>query len=184
MAQYNRYVAVAHATYQEFRNATLGNGYNVDQAFGNQCWDFCALLWWQYGLTLHTGPKGWAYECWTSSRALNAVPPFTQVTSVSDIKRGDCVVFKGTSNYPTGHIAFADEDYRDGMTRMNFLGQNQGQGSSKPSNIANLSLANFIGAFRNSNWVTAPEPTPEDEKKKHKFPWAVAWKHWDNFRHF
>lgn len=182
MAQFNGYVKVAHATYQDFRNATLGNGYNVDQTYGNQCWDFCALLWWQYGLTLHTGPKGWAMECWTVSRTLNAVPPFTQVNSVSEIKRGDCVVFKGTSNYPTGHIAFADEDYRDGMTRMNFLGQNQGQGSLKPSNIANISLANFIGAFRNSNWAT-PNPKPENDKK-HKFPWAVAWQHWDNFKRF
>lgn len=179
MAQFNGYVKVAHATYQQFRDATLGNGYNVDRTYGNQCWDFCALLWWQYGLTLRTGPKGWAMECWTVSRTLNAVPPFTQVTSVSEIKRGDCVVFKGTSNYPTGHIAFADEDYREGMTRMNFLGQNQGQGSLKPSNIANISLANFIGAFRNSNWST-----PEEEKKKHKFPWAVAWQHWDNFKRF
>ena len=182
MAQFNGYVKVAHATYQDFRNATLGNGYNVDQAYGNQCWDFCALLWWQYGLTLRTGPKGWAMECWTVSRTLNAVPPFTQVTSVSEIKRGDCVVFKGTSNYPTGHIAFADEDYKEGMTRMNFLGQNQGQGSLKPSNIANISLANFIGAFRNSNWV-APNPKPENDKK-HKFPWAIAWQHWDNFKRF
>lgn len=183
MAQFNGYVKVAHATYQDFRDATLGNGYNVDKAYANQCWDFCALLWWQYGLTLRTGPKGWASECWTYSRALNAVFPFTQVTKVSDIKRGDCVVFKGTSNYPTGHIAFADEDYKEGMTRMNFLGQNQGQGSLKPSNIANISLANFIGAFRNSNWVKAPEPTPENDKK-HKFPWAVAWQHWDNFKRF
>lgn len=183
MAQFNGYVKVAHATYQQFRDATLGNGYNVDQAYGNQCWDFCALLWWQYGLTLHTGPKSWASECWTVSRSLNAVPPFTQVTRVSEIKRGDCVVFRGTSNYPTGHIAFADEDYKEGMTRMNFLGQNQGQGSLNPSNIANISLANFIGAFRNSNWIKAPEPTPE-EKKKDKFPWAVAWQHWDNFKRF
>ena len=182
MAQFNGYVKVAHATYQDFRDATLGNGYNVDQAYGNQCWDFCALLWWQYGLTLHTGPRSWASECWTVSRTLNAVPPFTQVTSISDIKRGDCVVFKGTSNYPTGHIAFADEDYKEGMTRMNFLGQNQGQGSLKPSNIANISLANFIGAFRNSNWST-PKPTPENDKKR-KFPWAVAWQHWDNFKRF
>ena len=182
MAQFNGYVKVAHATYQDFRDATLGNGYNVDKAYGNQCWDFCALLWWQYGLTLHTGPKGWASECWTVSRTLNAVPPFTQVTSISDIKRGDCVVFKGTSNYPTGHIAFADEDYKDGMTRMNFLGQNQGQGSLNPSNIANISLANFIGAFRNSNWATS-KPSTKDEKK-HKFPWTIAWQHWDNFKRF
>lgn len=183
MAQFNGYVKVAHATYQQFRDATLGNGYNVDQAYGNQCWDFCALLWWQYGLILHTGPKGWASECWTHSKSLNAVFPFTQVTKVSEIKRGDCVVFKGTSNYPTGHIAFADEDYKEGMTRMNFLGQNQGQGNLKPSNIANISLANFIGAFRNSNWIKAPEPSPK-EKKKNKFPWAVAWHHWDNFKRF
>ena len=182
MAQFNGYVKVAHATYQQFRDATLGNGYNVDKAYGNQCWDFCALLWWQYGLTLHTGPKGWASECWTVSRTLNAVPPFTQVTSISDIKRGDCVVFKGTSNYPTGHIAFADEDYKDGMIRMNFLGQNQGQGSLNPSNIANISLANFIGAFRNSDWATS-KPSTKDEKK-HKFPWAIAWQHWDNFKRF
>lgn len=182
MAQFNGYVKVAHATYQQFRDDTLGNGYNVDKAYGNQCWDFCALLWWQYGLTLHTGPKGWASECWTVSRSLNAVPPFTQVTSISDIKRGDCVVFKGTSNYPTGHIAFADEDYKDGMTRMNFLGQNQGQGSLNPSNIANISLANFIGAFRNSNWATS-KPSTKDEKK-HKFPWTIAWQHWDNFKRF
>ena len=182
MAQFNGYVKVANATYQQFRDATLGNGYNVDQAYGNQCWDFCALLWWQYGLTLHTGPRSWASECWTVSRSLNAVPPFTQVTRVSEIKRGDCVVFKGTSNYPTGHIAFADEDYKEGMTRMNFLGQNQGQGSLNPSNIANISLANFIGAFRNSNWATS-KPSTKDQKK-HKFPWAVAWQHWDNFKRF
>ena len=182
MAQFNGYVKVAHATYQQFRDATLGNGYNVDKTYGNQCWDFRALLWWQYGLILHTGPKGWASECWTYSRALNAVFPFTQVTKVSDIKRGDCVVFKGTSNYPTGHIAFADEDYKDGMTRMNFLGQNQGQGSLKPSNIAKISLANFIGAVRNSKWV-APKQTPKNDKK-HKFPWSVAWQHWDNFKRF
>ena len=87
-----------------------------------------------------------------------------------------------TLDKKTGHIAFADEDYKDGMTRMNFLGQNQGQGSLKPSNIANISLANFIGAFRNSNWAT-PEPTPENDKK-HKFPWAIAWQHWDNFKRF
>ena len=38
MAQYNRYVYVPHDTYQEFRDATLGNGYNVDNRYGNQCW--------------------------------------------------------------------------------------------------------------------------------------------------
>ena len=65
MAQYNGYVTEPHATYQDWRDATLGNGYNVDGMYGNQCWDFCALLWWQYGLTLYTKPGGGtAQDCW------------------------------------------------------------------------------------------------------------------------
>lgn len=181
MAQYNSYVVVNHATYQEFRDATLGNGYNVDYSagggYGNQCWDLCALLWWQYGLTLYTGPIGIAEECWTVSKDRNAVPPFIAIYSVSEIKRGDCVVFAGTTQYTTGHIAFADEDYVSGMTRMNFLGQNQGQGTAAPSNIANLPLQNVLGAFRNTNWTSGPTPTPTCSKKR-KFPWAVALHKW------
>ena len=52
MAQVNGYVPVAHGSYNQWRAATLGNGYNVDFRYGNQCWDYCALLYWQYGLTL------------------------------------------------------------------------------------------------------------------------------------
>ena len=184
MAQYNGYVTVNHGSYQEWRDATLGNGYNVDGTYGNQCWDFCALLWWQYGLTLQTGPNHYASECWTVSRSLNAVPPFVQIPNLADVKRGDIVVFEGYTGYPTGHIAFADQDYQSGMDRMNFLGQNQGQGSTNPSNIANLSLTHFIGAFRNTNWTTTPpEPEPE-EKKKHTFPWVIAWHNWQNFKRY
>ncbi len=186
MAQYNGYVNVAHGTYQEWRDATLGNGYNVDGAYGNQCWDFCALLWWQYGLRLITRPggNGTAEDCWLISRDANAVPPFIAVYGVENIKRGDVVVFQGTTSYPTGHIAFADQDYADRVNnRLNFLGQNQGQGSSNPSNIANLPLTNFLGIFRNTNWQQ-PEPEPEEEKKKRKFPWVVAWSHWQNFKRY
>lgn len=28
----------------------------------------------------------------------------------------------------------------------------------------------------------ADQPLPEIEKKKRKFPWPVAWQHWDNFK--
>ena len=180
MAQYNGYVPVAHVTYQAFRNATLGNGYNVDYEFGNQCWDFCALLWWQYGLTLYTGTNGIAEECLTQSRERNAVTPFTSFTGVENILRGDVCVFAGTSSYPTGHIAFADEDYQSGENTMRFLGQNQGQGTSAPSNLAVLPITNIIGIFRNTYWNASPPtpPTPTADDKKHKFPWAIALQNW------
>lgn len=185
MAQINGYVSVAHDTYQQWRDATLGNGYNVDNAFGNQCWDICALLWWQYGLRLITRPggNGNAEDCWLISKELNAVTPFIAVYGVENIKRGDVVVFAGTSSYPTGHIAFADQDYETGMSRMNFLGQNQGGNTSTdPSNIALISLTNFLGIFRNVNW-NQPQPHPSESKKR-KFPWPVAWHHWQNFKRY
>ena len=186
MAQFNGYVDIPHGTYQQWRNATLGNGYNADGAYGNQCWDLPAELWYQYGLRLITKPggNGTAEDCWLISKDANAVPPFIAVYGVENIKRGDVVVFQGTTSYPTGHIAFADQDYADRVNnRLHFLGQNQGQGSSNPSNIANLPLTNFLGIFRNTNWQQ-PEPEPEEEKKKHKFPWVVAWSHWQNFKRY
>lgn len=184
MAQYNGYVSLPHDTYQQWRDATLGNGFDADNTYQNQCWDLPAELWYQYGLRLITRPggNGTAEDCWLISREQNAVPPFIAVYGVENIRRGDVVVFRGTTSYPTGHIAFADQDYESGMASMNFLGQNQGQGSSNPSNIANLSLTNFLGIFRNINWNQPVPPTPEE--KKRKFPWVVAWSHWQNFKRF
>ena len=159
MAQYNGYVTVPHGSYQEWRDATLGNGYNVDNAFGNQCWDFCALLWYQYGLSLITKPdgNGTAQDCWLVSRAANA-----------------------SQGSGTGHIAFADEDY-NGSDSMKLLGQNQGQGSLAGSNIATVSLGRFLGAFRNTDWDDSP-PTPyQGGIKAKKFPWPVAWNNWQGF---
>lgn len=182
MAQFNGYVDVPHESYQEWRDATLGNGYNVDNAFGNQCWDFCALLWYQYGLRLITKPggNGTAQDCWLVSRVANAVPPFEAVYSKQEIKRGDVVVLGATYGGGTGHIAFADEDY-NGTDRMDLLGQNQGQGSAAPSNVAPLSIARFLGAFRNTDWDESPPEPYQGGIKAKKFPWPIAWNNWQGF---
>ena len=173
MAQYNRYVEEPHASYQEWRDATLGNGYNVDNSYGNQCWDFCALLWWQYGLRLITRPSGngIASDCWKISRKANSKPPFISIEGKENIKRGDVIVWNNTQFNLTGHIAFADEDY-NGTNELKCLGQNQGQGSAAPSNIKTLSLNNFLGIFRNTDWQHAPTP-PTPTKKKKGFPFVL-----------
>lgn len=169
MAQYNRYVFVPHETYQEFRNATLGNGYNVDNTYGNQCWDFCALLYWQYGLTLITkAGGGTAADCWNVSRAANSRPPFTSLEGKENIKRGDILVWNSNAYSLTGHMAFADEDY-NGSNTIRCLGQNQGQGTLAGSNIAELNFNNFLGIFRNTNWQTQPTPPPTEKKKRFPF---------------
>ena len=186
MAQYNGYRVVPHNTYDAFKNATINNGWNVDYSYGNQCWDLCSLCYWQYGDTLYTGPQGRAKECWTVSRQRNEQSPFYAVYGKENIKRGDIVVWNGNSQYPTGHIAFADEDYNGTNTLRTFGQIPSKHGINGNASVDNLSLSLFLGIFRNRNWQTKPpEPiSPLDEKKKKKgFPWAVAWSNWKGYRH-
>lgn len=166
-------LAEQYDTYDHWRTYALDHGVNVDFSYGNQCWDICCLLWIQYGLWLYTGPRGYAYECYAVSRDRNAVLPFSKVERKKDIKKGDCLVFFPSGLNFTGHICFADEDYKD-TDMMNCLGQNQGQGvsSGTPSNIARLNLRYFMGGFRNANWAVTPPPTPV-VKKKGDFPWEL-----------
>lgn len=186
MAQYNGYVRVPHASYNQWRAATWGNGYNVDGYYGNQCWDFCALLWRQYGLTLITKPNGGgAADCWTISRYVNAKPPFISLTGKENIKRGDILVWNRGRIHSNGHIAFADEDYNPRKNSIASYGQNQGRGIYAAAYVTNISYTDFLGIFRNTNWrETPPPPTPVVvDLSKRKFPWPVAWAHWQNFKH-
>lgn len=184
--QQNGYALVPQAvSYNEWRQYCLTTGINVDFSYGNQCWDSCALLWYQYGLRLQTG-NGYAYGCWTIMRDENARPPFIMITDINDVKRGDVIVFNHAGSFYTGHIAFADEDY-NGSGRINCLGQNQGQGISPgtPSIIASMGVENFLGAFRNTNWESAPGPTPPTPTggtTTKRFPWVLYARRFRNNR--
>lgn len=184
MSQIDGYVSIPHTSYNIWKQSTLGNGYNADGYYGNQCWDYLAELWHQYGLTLYTGPQGIAYECWTVSKNQNAREPFTAVEGIENIKRGDVIVLSGIASLPSGHIAIADEDY-NGSDYLNILGQHQGEASSAVDsfvNVRNFEIGSrFLGIFRNSNWAGS-SPTPTETKTKKKFPYPVAWQHWENFK--
>lgn len=194
MAQYYGYRTVPHNSFNQWYNATIGNGYNVDYSYGNQCWDYCALLWYQYNLRLITkAGGGGAIDCWTSSRYINAKSPFKSYTDVTKIKRGDVLVFRpyGQSVGSAGHIGFAYTDYsgrNKSKNTLKILGQNQA--GSTVVNIAEYPIAAIVGYFRNTRWtsVDPDEPVdPDDPEEKGKegkdhFPWAVAWHHWSNFK--
>ena len=174
--QQNGYAIIPESeTYNRWRSYLLTTGVNVDFSFGNQCWDSCALLWYQYGLRLETG-NGYAYGCWELRRDQNARPPFIKVEGKENIKRGDVIVFNHHGSFVTGHIGYADEDY-NGSDTIKCLGQNQGQGisSGTPSNIVNQNLYWFIGGFRNTNWTEEPPtpPTPTETVERKKFPWVL-----------
>ena len=187
-------VYVPHATYDEFRDAVNGHGYDMDGLYGYQCWDGVDLLYEQsdIGQYLYTGITfgglGYAKECWTYSqaRALNGSGHFSSFEGAENIKKGDILVFNTYSGWygTAGHIGFANEDY-NGTNYISLLSQNFGSGSNpvtgKPFNIMNAYLGTaFLGGFRYDAWEQPVPPTPTEEKKR-KFPWAVAWHNWPGF---
>ena len=158
------YYSLPINSYDAFRNAVNGKGYNVDGAYGAQCWDGTALLWQQLGMSLLTG-NGCAYGCWTLKRDVNTGTQFVQVTDKAQVKRGDVVVFRMGE---FGHIGFADEDY-NGSGYIKLLGQNQGgvayPGGGSNFNIINVSMATFLGAFRYKGWQNTATPSAPTESK-------------------
>lgn len=165
-----KYYPISIGSYDQFRAQVIGKGFNLDDAYGAQCWDGASLLWQQLGRTLQTG-NGCAYGCWTLKRDANAGSNFELITNKANVKRGDVVVFQG-GQY--GHIGFADENYQGGAY-IKLLGQNQGgaayPGGGSAFNVINMSMAGFLGAFRFKGWVASqnnPQPQPTTPQKSNE----------------
>lgn len=184
MAQYNGYVELPHSTYDEWRTATLGSGFNYDASWGNQCWDYVQECYAQYGLNLYTKPGGGgACECWLTSKNRNAVFPFEAIEGKENIKRGDIIVTNRSSFSSTGHICFADEDY-NGTDILRTLGQVPSiHGVNGVVSVDNIDIIFFLGIFRNTTWQSSPQVIMETKEKTKKFPWVVAWNNWEGYRH-
>lgn len=187
-------VQVDISTYDAFRGATMGNGYDIDGAYGFQqrCWDYGALLWGNIGRYGHagvpynypylsTGNTGYAYGIWYA-RTENASSNFDLIFNINDVRRGDLVIldqgrFAGDVS---GHDAFADEAY-DGSGYMWLVGQNQENPNPTTGHVVTrdrMSVAKFMGAFRFKQWE---QPEPERKKKK-KFPWYLYAKRLNQIR--
>jgi len=187
MAKYTGFVQIPHSTYDEWRNATLGNGYDIDGYYGCQCWDFASEFWRNVGF-----PQGYPlisassiYTMWTQNRwnniAYNGTTYFTLITNLNDVKCGDFIVYNFSSANQYGHGGFADQDYDTwhaaNPTSYEFpiLSENNG-GTPDPAggayvNVHGYDTRLFLGAFRYVEWTpTPPTPTVDIE---HQFPWVL-----------
>lgn len=179
MAHYTGLVSVPISSYQVFRDAILGNGYDLDGLFGEQCVDLPKLLAGNAGRPSpywKSQPDGYAYEGWTNqaSREYNAGNLFDLIYNKGDVKRGDVVVLNNTTTNPYGHIAFADSDWSPAQLTAMLVGQNQVNPSATVGHLTTLTLVDvstFLGAFRFKAWEQ-PTPTPSS-KSRNKFPWVL-----------
>lgn len=188
MAKYTGYVDIPHSTYDEWRNATLGNGYDIDGYYGCQCWDFASEFWRNVGF-----PAGYplissssAYTMWSVYKDQNSsyggITYFRQITNLNDVKRGDILVYNQFSANPYGHVGFADQDYatwhaaNPSSYEFPILSENNG-GTSDPAggayaNIHGYDTRLFLGAFRYIPWEPPTPPTPSGTRKS-RFPWVL-----------
>lgn len=184
MAKYTGYVDVAHASYAEWKNATLNNGYDIDGSYGCQCWDFASLFWRNVGF-----PAGYpritqssAYTMWAlrnENIIYNGTQYFDLIYNLTDIKQGDIIVYNYTPANPYGHVGFADLDYAswtpDPSQPYEFpiLSENNG-GAPDPDggayvNVHGYDIRLFLGAFRYRGWQQPAPPTPITERSKFPF---------------
>lgn len=192
MAKYTGPVTVDVSSYSAFRNATLGNWYDVDGVYGAQCVDYFKLLNYNIGYSspyAKTGEYGYSSEMWTNatSRVWNqtggtSTEYYDLITSLEDVKQGDMMIM---SLGITGHNAIATTDYSehttsDGKTYMILLGQNQENASSTEGHAVtetNVNVSGFLGAFRLKAWQgSSPTPTPTPVtviRNETSFPWVL-----------
>jgi len=133
------------ASYNEFKNQVLGKGFNIDGAYGNQCWDgyakYCIYLGYPYA---HCTTSGYVKDIYNNRKSNGILNYFDEVYTM---KAGDVCVFKEVKGVtPYSHIAIYDSDAGNGYG--NFLGQNQGATNGN-FNIVKLPYsATFYYAFR------------------------------------
>lgn len=137
-------------SYQDFKNTHLGNGYDIDGWFGDQCWDgfaeYCNYL----GVpVINCTDSGYAKDLWTQRQSNGILNYFDEVEVMQP---GDVAIFDVTPSTPYSHVAIFDSDAGNGYG--NFLGQNQGGEQKNPNgggvfNIVALPYsATFATAFR------------------------------------
>ena len=110
-------------SFNEFRNQVLGKGYNIDGAYGNQCWDgyakYCQYLGYPYA---NCTTSGYVKDIWNNRKTNGMLKNFVEVEIMQP---GDIAVFKEVKGWtPLSHIAIFVKDLGNGYGL--FLGQNQG----------------------------------------------------------
>lgn len=135
--------------YTDFKAQVLGKGFDLDGAYGAQCFDgyaqYCKFLGVPYA---NCTTSGYVKDIWNNRHSNGILNYFDEVT---EMEPGDIAVFKEAPATPYSHIAIFDSDI-DGVNGR-FLGQNQG-GAAYPGggavfNITTLPYsATFDTAFR------------------------------------
>lgn len=132
----------------------MGKAYDIDKAYGNQCWDGYAYYCMYLGVPFaYCTSSGYVKDIWLY-RHSNGMDKYFDEVNV--MQAGDIAVFTNNTYTPDSHIAMFDHDAGDGVGGY-FLGQNQG-GYNGAFNLTWLPYsATYPTAFRMKR---KPAPAP------------------------
>lgn len=169
------YIYAPTGTFNEFKDYTIGKCWDVDGWYGSQCVDLHNLFQMNY-----TKDQRWLDLCGTDAargiwqcKEVNAGNEYELIYNASEIKTGDWIITGGGT---WGHTCEAAGPYNNGYVAC--LGENQG-GAACPNggaatNIVNLSMGTFLGAFRPKTYVE-PSPTPPEPVVSVCDRWTLQW---------
>lgn len=133
-------------TPQDFYNRTVGNAYDIDGAYGYQCWDGMAKFCVDNGIPLsviHCAQTGYVKDIWNLRKTSGILQYFDEIQS-NQIETGDWVIWGDIPLAPKSHVAMA------------WYGNAYGQSQSgiKAFNVVDyLPLSSALGAFRWKGWT-------------------------------
>ena len=186
--QHNGWQTVTVASYSAFKAVVNNNGWDLDLAYGDQCYDLAFLMWYSIGY-----PQGWpvngntdkAKDIWTereTNKSYNGTQYFDLIYNLNDIKQGDVLIYDSTPYNEAGHVGLADEDYttwhalNPSSYEFPILSENNGgtpyAGGGSYANIHGYDTRLFLGAFRYKAWEHPIPPTPTRYSKS-KFKWPI-----------
>lgn len=132
-------------TWSKIREATLGKTYDLDKAYGGQCWDYVMYVLENYygGKRINCTTSGYVKDI-ANNRNTNGILNYcTDVGLKAELKPGDICVWTECAEAPYSHIAIYDHEANG---KVYFCGQNQRAGQKV--SVEALGVSGIIGVFR------------------------------------
>lgn len=133
-------------TPNEWKDLTINKTYNVDGAYGAQCWDFLAYFFQYFKIPASTycALTGYVCDLWRLKERYGYSKFFDFITDAKDLKPGDWCFWDRGSSHSNSHVAMYM--FRNGTPVE--LGQNQGF----PYVTEKTTSWDIMGALRFKGW--------------------------------
>lgn len=145
---------------EEWRADTIGQSFDIDGAYGAQCWDYFAYFVQAFGLNVSTycALTGYVCDLWRLKDQYKYYEVFDYVNPGEPLRNGDWCFWDKGSSHNASHVA----QYFNGQE----LGQNQGA----PYVTEKATTWDIMGALRLKAWAfDIPTGASDREHNGHKY---------------